>query len=116
MIFEKRLKEKTPINFKCVIYPQKFDREETVKLKPGLVEDEIKILKFSIEMWKRKLDIGFVHNGVDFTVLNFSSYMHKSPKFKKISGTYPNNSEYNIELFVDITKEEIEWMDKNRNY
>jgi hypothetical protein len=117
---KKRLYDKKPITFKCVIHPSKnnpyemihlSDKEKIVRLKPGLVDAEIKVTKVSEKLFKQKFEIGFTYDGVLFTMRNTEYH----PAFKKADGNYPSNMSYDIDLFVDITPEEIEWVDKNRN-
>lgn len=118
MIFKKRINEGTPINFKGVVHPLKetpygWSRPDaTVILKPGIIEQEIKITKIVNKMFDQRIEIGFKYEGVDFTMRNTSYH----PAYKKAEGSYPNNRNYDVDLFVDITPEEIDWMDKNRNF
>jgi hypothetical protein len=114
MIFRKRINEKKPIVFKGIVHPLKDDnynsREYTLFLKPGIIEEEIKITKVINKMFNSRIEIGFTKEGVLYTSRNHEF----DPNFKKLKGTYPNNRQYDVDIFVDITPEEIEWMDKNR--
>lgn len=117
MIFKKRVKEGTPINFKGVVHPIKespygWNNKTTVFLKPGIIEEEIKITKINKQLFNQKIELGFVYEGVNFTIRN-TEY---NPAYKKAEGDYPNNRSYDIDLFVDITPEEVALMDKNRDY
>lgn len=116
MIFKKRINENKPIIFKGVVHPLKENvygwrnNDGAVFLKPGIIEEEIKITKIIQKMFDNRIELGFTYNDVLFSIRNTDYY----PAFKKAEGTYPNNRVYDVDLFVDITPEEIAWMDEHR--
>lgn len=117
MIFRKRVKLGIPINFKGVIHPLKdnpysFKRDGEVYLKPGIIEEEIKILDISDKMFNRYVKIGFISNDKKFVIRN-SEY---SKYYKKAEQSGMGGRNYDVDIFVDITPEEIEEMDKKRDY
>lgn len=124
MIIKKRLENNIPINFKCVVYPldseisaYSWNRDKVVKLPHGLLEYPITFLGT-----KRKslggveLLFGFTtKEGKEFTIQhNLNGFYGYGKKYVRICHSSLPSTQYDIDLFVDITKDEIVETDKNR--
>lgn len=116
MVLKKRIKENAPINVKGVIHPLKDDtvpawRKNNVLLKVGIIEQEIKVILSPGRYGNFNIELFFTYEDEKF----YSRNKEYDPSFKKVSGS-GNNRKYNVDFFVDVTPEEIEWMDKYRQY
>lgn len=125
MIFKNRLKNNIPINFVCVIHPKEvatysWNKEPIVKLEHGILPYQIKLQKIREKVFKaQELVFGFTdENGAEFVVRhNYNTY-NSGKKYTHIESyaTVPV-VRYDCDIFVDITKKELEEVDKNRfNY
>jgi len=116
MVFKKRHNEKTPVKVKGVVHPLRDEsasewyKESSVLIKPGIIEQEINVV-IKTGRWPGtyKTVIAFTYEGMECT----SSNSEYDKSYKKLKT--PGRS-YDVDFFVDITPEEIEWMDKHRTY
>lgn len=125
-IIEDRLKNNIPINFKCIIHPEEHDpyrwnRNDDNNHTPlghGLLKHEVKVLgKTRGKSYdSSELKIGFVdESGREFVFRhNYGDWHSYGKKYTQVDGGGVPVIRYNIDLFVDITKKEIEEKDKNR--
>jgi hypothetical protein len=115
MIIKKRLNEKTPINIKGVVHPLKDDnaygwnRENAVKIKPGLIEQEIIAESKPVKWGNFNVEIYFMYE-------NQKCYSKNVEYYKSYKKLLTSGRTYDVDYFIDITTEEIELMDKNRDY
>ena len=124
-ILRKRIKENIPIIFKCVVYPRQIDpyswNKEPIPLKTGILESEIKLVNIQKKsLGGTELVFGFEENGHKFIFHhNWGSgnrWSSSGKRYTKVetSDAVPCTS-YDVDLFVNITKEEIDYSDKHRN-
>lgn len=118
MVFRKRMKENIPIKVKGVVHPLKDDpyrhedkREKIIYLKPGVIEQEIRVIQKPGKFGYSKYEVRFEYEGILFS----SGNTEYKPSFKKVEGTYPSNRTYDVDWFVDVTTEEIDWVNEHRN-
>jgi hypothetical protein len=115
MVIKKRLNNNIPINIKGVVHPLKDDtaygwnRENAVKIKPGIIEQKI-IAETKPARW------GNFNVEVYFMYENQKCYSKNGEYDKSYKKLHTTGRTYNVDFFIDVTEEEIEWMDKNRNY
>jgi len=116
MVFKKRHNEKTPIKIKGVVHPLRdetsygFYREKSILIKPGIIEQDITaVLKQGKWMGTHNFEVSFTYEGQLCTSTN----CEYDKSYKKLQT--PGRT-YDVDFFVDVTPEEIEWMDKNRKY
>ena len=120
-----RIKNDTPINFKCVIHPKELDPyrwrpkgENDDPIEHGLLKHEVKVLGKTRgkSYGSSELKIGFTdEEGRDFIFLhNYVDWHIYGKKYTTIEGGGIPCIRYDVDLFVDITKSEIEEKDKNR--
>jgi len=119
MVFRKRIIDKIQTRVRGVVHPLKDDpyrhennREKIVYLKPGIIEQEIKVIQKPGRFGYSKYEIHFTYEGILFS----SGNTEYKPSFKKVEGTYPSNRTYDVDWFVDVTPEEIEWVNEHRNF
>jgi len=119
MVFRKRIKENIPIKVKGVIHPIKDDiygfgnkNEKIIYLKPGIIEQEINVIQKYGRYGYPKYEIQFAYENILFS----SGNTEYRPSYKKIEGAYPHNRIYDVDWFVDITLEEIKWVDEHRTF
>jgi hypothetical protein len=124
-IMEDRIKNNQPINFKCVIHPKepnpyRWNRSDNnnIPLEHGLLKYEVKVLgktkgKSHLSL---ELKIGFVDETEREFVFrhNYGDWSSYGKKYTTTDGGGLPNITYDVDLFVDITKAEIEYKDKNR--
>jgi hypothetical protein len=126
-IMEDRIKNNTPINFKCVIHPKDIDpyrwnrnnNNNHTPIEHGLLNNEIKVFgKVKGKSYgSTELKIGFVdETGREFVFRhNYRDWSSYGKKYTTIYGGGVPSIGYDVDLFVDITKAEIEHRDKNRH-
>lgn len=116
-----RVENNIPINFKCVVYPRETDvngssREIKAPVPSGLLEIPITFAKYEQNHINKETVFGFETNGVFYRVRhNYGGYFGYASKYTKIEANAIGGTGYKIDLYVDITKEEIDYKDKNRN-
>lgn len=117
-----RIASNIPINFKCVVYPKESDtssypREIKSPLPPGLLEIPIVFLKYETRQMTMEAIFGFTtDNGVEYRIRhNYGGYHGYANKYTKIEANAMGGATYKIDLYVDITKEEIDYKDKHRD-
>ena len=124
-ILRKRIKENIPIIFKCVVYPRQIDpyswNKEPIPLKTGILESEIKLVNIQKKsLGGTELVFGFEENGHKFIFHhNWGSgnrWSSSGKRYTKVEtvDAVPCTS-YDVDLFVNVTKEEIDYQDKHRN-
>jgi hypothetical protein len=124
-VMEDRIKNNQPINFKCVIHPKELDPhrwnrdgENNDPLEHGLLKHEVKVLgKTRGKSYSSpELKIGFVdEEGREFIFRhNYGDWSSYGKKYTTVDGGGIPTIRYDVDLFVDITKAEIEHKDKNR--
>lgn len=125
-VMEDRIKNNQPINFKCVIHPKELDPyrwvpkgENDNPLEHGILKHEIKILGKTRgkSYGSSELKIGFTdEEGREFLFRhNYGGWSGYGKKYITIDGGGIPCIRYDVDLFVDITKKEIEEKDKNRH-
>lgn len=129
-ILERRLKEKKPTTFKCLVYPKEpsiyrwggNDDEKQTSLPPGLLENtkiEMSLVGKRGGFGQQELSLTFKNSkgdkfGVGHNYGGYHSYGKKYTHVRADRGI--PTVQYDIELFVDITKKELkEAEDKHFN-
>lgn len=115
MVFKKRYRDNTPTKIKGVVHPLRdetsygLNREKSVLIKPGIIEQEITVLLKPGKWGNYRSEITFTYEGM----LCYSMNGEYDKSYKKLKTT---GRTYDVDFFVDVTPEEIEWMDKHREY
>lgn len=124
-VMEDRIKNNQPINFKCVIHPKEHDpyrwNKEDGNRDPlgyGLLKHEVKVLGKikGKSLSSPELKIGFIGESEREFIFrhNYGDWSSYGKKYKEADGGGVPCIRYDVDLFVDITKAEIEHKDKNR--
>ena len=124
MIFRKRLKNKEDITFKCVIHPKEHNpysyslgtKEKQSELEYGLLPYEIVFTNAERKtLGGFDLNFGFTHeDGTEFKLRhNYGGYNSYGKKYTHVDGGVPSIN-YDCDVFVNITKEELDDVDKHR--
>ena len=119
-ILKKRIEDNKKIEFKCLVYPIKNTdghwNKDITYLEYGLLKNEIKFVGTSKS---RKLygyieiDFGFYMDNHKYVLEhNYGSSGKKYTHIKSKTGLGFNQD---IDVFVNVTKEEVDFADKNRN-
>lgn len=109
-----RLLDNKPVRFAAVVMPSERENENDL---PYGVRSDIKLLRvFQPRKWgsSPEMVFGFFHEGKEFVVSQ--SFMRET-KFTKVCAKNEKGygqSEYDVEVFVDITPEEVQYVDDNR--
>jgi hypothetical protein len=122
-IFRGRLNRKEKINFKCVVYPKEksvysWGGEDKTIIGPGLLPYDIQLLELRKKtLGGNELVFGFkMLDGKEFHFThNYGGYYGYGKKYTKLESWngIPTIS-YDVDVFVDITKKEIDEYDKKR--
>jgi hypothetical protein len=117
-----RIANNIPINFKCVVYPNQSDsygneRPNKEHIPSGLLENPIVFIKYEQHHMDKEAIFGFTtDNGVEYRIRhNYGGYHGYANKYTKIEANAMGGATYKIDLYVDITKEEIDYKDKHRD-
>ena len=119
-----RLHDNKPIKFKCVVHPLKIpaydsihNKERYTSLNYGLLEYEIGVIKQETT-WFGKVEVTFGFkdkDGEEFIFHdNYGGYHKSGKRMTHIRGTRLWGGQYEVDVFIDITKKEIEEYDKLR--
>lgn len=123
-ILTNRLENNVPIKFVCVVHPLSDDlsgfssyrNNDRVIIPHGILEEEIKFIKINRRLmgWM-DLYFGFrTKDGVEMRIgHNYGDRYGTGKKYTTISGGGTPQTTYTIDLFADITQEEIEEINKN---
>jgi len=123
MILRYRLTNKIPINFKCVVHPVEHDPyrwrndESKIKLDYGILPYNVKFIKTERRNMTTDIVFGFFVDDKEFRFRhNYNGYWGYGKKYVEVEqlGTIPT-SRYKVDLFVNVTKDEIEYCDENRH-
>lgn len=124
LIFKKRIAKNEPIKFKCVIHPLEYDPyrhinndEVAPTLEYGLLPYEIVLLKIREKVFGNKeLEFGFeLENGEKCDINhNYGGYNGYGKKYTGIRMPGIPSVTYDCDIFVDVTKEELEEVNKHR--
>jgi hypothetical protein len=116
-----RIENNIPINFKCIVYPNQVDsygneRPNKAPIPSGLLEISIVFIKYERHHMSKEAIFGFEINDVEYRVRhNYGGYSSYASKYTKIEAHGMGGSSYKIDLYVDITKEEIDYKDAHRD-
>jgi len=116
----RRVKNNEPIKWKCVVYPNEdseFDwnrKDDDVKIEPGLLKHEIVFLGSTQHLLKVSRWYGFMYGKHKYQFShNYASY-GTGKKYTRLECNSLGVRNYKVDVFVDVTKEEIEEVDNNR--
>ena len=120
MIFRKRLKNKEDITFKCVIHPKEHDpyswnkKEKQSELEHGLLPYEISFKRTYTKTFGHvELAFGFTHeDGTEFILRH--NYGDNGKKYTYVHGGGLSSINYDCDVFVNITKGELDDVEKHR--
>ena len=124
---EKRLKEKKPSVFKCLVYPIEPDvygwggGEKRITQPPGIIPDldiKMELVDMRNGFGQKELVLSFKNKeGNEFRVThNYSGYFGNAKKYTNLRSLSGLGRDQKIELFVDVTKKELkEAEDKHFN-